>query len=74
VTRLRRILSDLLNWLNGLGSVVLAYALLNPSAGSDLINLLPDKLKTPVALMIPALWFGVVQYAKVKAIKKDGAP
>ena len=70
MTRLRKFASDLLTWLNSIGSIVLAYALLNPSAGSDLLSLLPDKLKTPAALAIPALWFGVVQFAKVRAIKK----
>lgn len=69
---MKRVLSDLLNWLNGIGSIVLAYALLNPTAGSDLIALLPDKLKTPVALMVPTLWFGVVQYGKMRALKKAG--
>lgn len=66
----RRIASDLLNWLNGLGSVLLAYALVNPSAASDLLNLLPEKLKTPAALMAPALWFMLVQFAKARALKK----
>jgi hypothetical protein len=44
--------------------------MLNPTAASDLLNLLPANLKTPAALMLPALWFGVVQFAKARAIKK----
>lgn len=67
---MRKHLTDLLNWLNGLGSVLLAYAMLNPTAGSDLINLLPANLKTPAALMLPGAWFLFVQFAKARAIKK----
>ena len=70
IERARRIAADLLNWLNGLGSVLLIYALNNPTAASDLMNQLPERLKTPVALMAPVLWFVVVQYAKMLAIKK----
>jgi hypothetical protein len=68
---IRRAISDALNWLNGVGSIVLAYALLNPNAASELINLLPAKFHTPVALMLPAAWFMLVQYAKAKAITKE---
>lgn len=68
---IRRTVSDALNWLNGVGSIVLAYALLNPSAASELINLLPAKLHTPAALMVPAAWFLLVQYAKAKALTKE---
>ena len=67
---IRKALSDVLNWLNSIGSVLLAYALLNPTAGSDFLNLLPEKLKTPAALMLPTLWFCLVQYGKMRAIKK----
>lgn len=68
--KLREYWSYLLTKLNAVGSLVFAYALLNPSAASDLLNLLPPKLKTPVALAVPALWFMLVQYAKMKALKK----
>lgn len=70
ISRVREYWSYLINKLNALGSILLAYALLNPTAASDLLNLLPPKLKTPFALAIPALWFCLVQYAKVKALKK----
>jgi hypothetical protein len=60
----------LLTKLNALGSILLAYALLNPTAASDLLNLLPASLKVPAALAMPAAWFVLVQYAKAKAIKK----
>ena len=73
MSRVRRALADLLNWLNGIGSVVLAYAMLNPTAASDFLNVLPDKLKTPVALMLPAIWFVVVQYAKARAVAKGAS-
>jgi hypothetical protein len=59
--------------LNALGSLALAYALLNPSAASEMLNLLPPKLKTPAALAIPALWFLLVQFAKVRDMEKRNA-
>jgi hypothetical protein len=68
--RLRRAFSELLNWLNGIGSILLVYALANPTAASDLMNQLPEKFKTPVALAAPAAWFCVVQFAKVRALKR----
>lgn len=61
--------SFLLTKLNAIGSVLLAYALLNPTAANDLLNQLPPKLKIPAALAAPALWFVLVQYAKARAIK-----
>jgi hypothetical protein len=70
IQRVRDAWSFLLTKLNALGSVLLAYALLNPTAASDLLNLLPANLKVPAALALPALWFMFVQYAKAKAIKK----
>lgn len=70
---LRKTFTDLLNWLNGVGSVVLAYALLNPSAASDFLSVLPDRLKTPAALMLPTAWFLLVQYGKMRAIRKGEA-
>jgi hypothetical protein len=60
----------LLTKLNAIGSILLAYALLNPTAANDLLNLLPEKLKVPAALGAPAAWFVLVQYAKARAIKK----
>ena len=73
IQRLRTAWSFLLTKLNAIGSILLAYALLNPTAASDLINLLPPKLKTPVALGAPCLWFMLVQWAKVKAMRKAEA-
>lgn len=73
MTKIREAWGYLLTKLNALGSIVLAYALLNPSAASDLLNLLPDKAKIPAALAAPAAWFLLVQYAKAKAIKKGAA-
>lgn len=70
IERLREGWSYLLTKLNALGSILLAYALLNPSAASDLLNLLPPNMQTGAALAIPVLWFALVQYAKMKAIKK----
>jgi hypothetical protein len=61
---------DLLNHLNMLGSILLAYALANPTAATELLNLLPADLKKPAVLLLPAAWFILVQYAKGRAIKK----
>jgi hypothetical protein len=69
LTKARSGWAFLLTKLNALGSVLLAYALLNPTAANDLLNLLPPKLKIPAALAAPALWFLLVQYAKARAIK-----
>lgn len=70
IARLRKFLSSLLNNLNMLGSLLLAYALANPLAASELLSLLPKELKTGAVLGIPLVWFGLVQFAKARAIKK----
>jgi hypothetical protein len=67
---MKRVLTDILNWLNGVGSIILAYALLNPNAAAEFLNVLPKKLQTPTALMLPAAWFIIVQFAKARSIKK----
>lgn len=69
--KLGRALKDLFNNLNALGAVVLAYALMNPQAASELIALLPEPYR-PYAPMLALGWFVVVQYAKGRAIKKAG--
>lgn len=69
VARARQGWAFLLTKLNAIGSLLLAYALLNPTAATDLLSLLPPKFKMPAALAIPALWFLLVQYAKARAIK-----
>lgn len=68
---MKRALTDLLNWLNGIGTMLLAYALLNPDAANEFLAVLPSKFRTPTALMIPAAWWLVVQYGKARAIKKS---
>ena len=69
IARLRMAWSFLLTKLNALGSVLLAYALLNPTAATEGLALLPAGARTPIALALPILWFALVQYAKAKAIK-----
>jgi hypothetical protein len=68
--KLREAWSFLLTKLNALGSILLAYALLNPTAAVELLALLPPQFRTGAALAIPTLWFLLVQFAKAKAIKK----
>jgi hypothetical protein len=70
IAKLRTAWSFLLTKLNALGSILLAYALLNPTAATEGLALLPPSLRTPVAMALPALWFVLVQYAKAKAIKR----
>ncbi len=69
IAKLRTGWTFLLTKLNALGSILLAYALLNPAAANDLLNTLPPKLKIPASLALPAAWFMLVQYSKMKAIK-----
>jgi hypothetical protein len=70
IQRAREGWSFLLTKLNALGSILLAYALLNPTAASELLNLLPAQWRTGAALVIPLAWFLLVQYAKARAIRK----
>jgi hypothetical protein len=56
-------------WLNAIGSVVLAYALANPNAFTELKALLPQELQ-PWAPAAALAWFALVQLAKARAIKK----
>lgn len=70
--KLREGWSYLLTKLNAIGSLLLAYALLYPGALSELKELAPTWLQP----FIPALalgWFGLVQIAKGKAMKKAEA-
>lgn len=68
--KVREAWSFLLTKLNALGSILLGYALLNPSAATDLLALLPAEYRTGAAIAIPALWFMLVQAAKVRDLKK----
>jgi hypothetical protein len=60
---------SILNQLNVLGSILLAYALANPTAFAELKGMLPASVQ-PYAPLGALLWFGVVQLAKMSAIKK----
>lgn len=69
--KLGKALKDLLNHLNAIGAIVLAYALMNPQAAQELIALLPAPYR-PYAPMLALGWWAVVNYAKGRAIKKAG--
>jgi hypothetical protein len=60
---------SILNQLNVLGSILLAYALANPNAFAELKGMLPASAQ-PYAPLLALIWFGVVQLAKMNAIKK----
>lgn len=67
--RVRSAVLSLFNTLNALGAVVLAYALANPTAASDLVKMMPEQYR-PYAPLAALAWFVVVQMAKMSAIKK----
>lgn len=71
--RIRAALTSAFNYLNMIGSLLLAYALAYPGAFAELRNLLPASVQ-PYAPAAALLWFGVVQLAKMKAIEKAKAP
>lgn len=67
--RIRAALTSLLNYLNVAGSVLLAYALANPNAFAEARSMLPESVQ-PYAPLLALGWFGLVQIAKMGAIKK----
>ena len=71
--RIRSALLSLFNQLNALGSLLLAYALANPSAFSELRDMLPVALQ-PFAPFAALGWFLLVQIAKARAIQKATPP
>ena len=70
--KVKSALTSLLNYLNLLGSVLLAYALANPSAASEAVQVLPENWR-PYAPLFAGVWFAIVQFAKMNAIKKATA-
>lgn len=69
LTKLRAHFAQLLNWLNYVGSIVLAYALANPNAFAEAKALLPVSLQ-PYVPAAALAWFFLIQYAKAQAIAK----
>lgn len=70
--KIKAAFTSLLNYLNLLGSVLLAYALANPSAFGEVRDMLPEGVQ-PYAPLLALGWFAVVQIAKMNAIKKATA-
>lgn len=70
ISRARVAWSYLLTKLNAVSSIVLAYALANPSALSELKAQLPPELQAALPLAGLA-WFALIQVAKAKAIKAN---
>ena len=60
------------NSLNALGAIVLAYALANPHAATELVAMMPEHYR-PFAPLAALGWFLIVQLAKMNAIKKATA-
>jgi hypothetical protein len=71
--RIRAALTSAFNYLNALGSLLLAYALAYPGAFAELRGLLPTHLQ-PYAPAAALGWFALVQIAKARAIKKASPP
>ena len=69
IEKIKSHLGHLLTWLNYAGSILLAYALANPGAMSELVGMLPASLR-PYAPVLALFWFGLVQIAKMKAVAK----
>jgi hypothetical protein len=67
--RIRAALTSAFNYLNALGSLLLAYALAYPGAFAELRGLLPPQFQ-PYAPAVAILWFVVVQVAKTRAIAR----
>lgn len=72
IAKLRAHLASLLTWLNYLGSILLAYALANPGIMAELKALLPPPLQ-PWAPTLALVWFGIVQWAKMRALRSKPA-
>lgn len=73
IDRVRAAFKSWFNYLNMLGSLLLAYALAYPGAFAELKGLLPPPLQ-PFAPIAALAWFGLVQLAKMKAIQKAALP
>jgi hypothetical protein len=67
--RVKSAVLSVFNSLNALGAIVLAYALANPTAATELVQMLPEQYR-PFAPLAALAWFIVVQVAKMSAIKK----
>jgi hypothetical protein len=70
--RVKSAVLSVFNSLNALGAIVLAYALANPTAATELVQMLPEQYR-PFAPLAALAWFVVVQVAKMSAIKKATA-
>lgn len=71
-SRIVAALTSSLNYLNTLGSILLAYALANPNAFGEMREMLPEGVR-PYAPLLALAWFALVQLAKMNAIKKATA-
>jgi hypothetical protein len=71
IDKLRGHLGHLLTWLNYAGSILLAYALANPGAMGELVGMLPASLRS-YAPALALAWFGLVQWAKLRAVRPVG--
>lgn len=66
----RAMLTQAVAWLNGLGLVMLLYILQNPTAPAELIDLVPVGLQPIARVVLPFIWFSLVQRAKTFDAKR----
>jgi hypothetical protein len=74
--RLRTAAKSLFAWLNGLGALLLGFALVNPDARalfSGAIDSVPEPWRTFVGVLVSLGWFALVRDAQRREIKKAAA-
>lgn len=69
----RTVARSLFAWLNGLGALILGFALVNPDARalfSNALDLLPEPWRTVAGVALSLGWFAIVQAAQRREVKK----
>lgn len=64
---------SIFGWLNGFGALLLGFALVNPDARAlfaDALAALPEPWRTVAGIILPLIWFAIVQKAKQREVKK----
>jgi hypothetical protein len=69
----RHLFVEALGWLNALGVMLLLYVLQNPSAPGELLDLFPAGAQPCVKVLLPVVWFALVQRARSFDAKRKEA-
>lgn len=70
---LRTAFHSIFAWLNGLGALILGFALVNPDARSlfsGALDSLPEPWRTFAGIVVAFTWFTIVQAAQRREVKK----